>query len=138
MKFTLHGLFIMWGPLNRLPPQVLIHNMWDPLMHEFPESVHGLRCMLAVKYLQELEKTYSPDTVGYDLVRDLILVLRAKNYVEATSRYYHFNSRVEGTPTSQLRQPICFPCSCPHCPRHKGKGLDKQADEQKTKDVQDV
>ncbi|ACL36289.1 AV2 [Bhendi yellow vein mosaic Delhi virus] len=112
--------------------------MWDPLLHEFPETLHGLRCMLAVKYLQDIEKNYSPDTVGYDLVRDLILVLRAKNYGEATSRYHHFNARIESTPTSQLRQPLWSSCSCPHCPRHKSKGMDQQADEPKTQNVQNV
>ncbi|ATO88008.1 AV2 [Coccinia mosaic Virudhunagar virus] len=112
--------------------------MWDPLLHAFPDTVHGLRCMLAVKYLQEVEKTYSPDTVGYELVRDLILVVRAKNYVEATSRYHHFNARLEGTPTSEFRQALCCPCSCPHCPRHKGKGMGQQAHEQKAQDLPNV
>uniref|UniRef100_Q9YRC4 Protein V2 n=1 Tax=Tomato leaf curl New Delhi virus - [Luffa] TaxID=223349 RepID=Q9YRC4_9GEMI len=114
--------------------------MWDPLLHEFPESVHGLRCMLAVKYLhRDRKRNYSPrHSSATDLVRDLILVLRAKNYGEATSRYHHFNARIEGTPTSQLRQPLWNSCSCPHCPRHKSKGLDQQADEQKTQNVQNV
>nr|AVG22709.1 precoat protein [Tomato leaf curl New Delhi virus] len=112
--------------------------MWDPLLHEFPESVHGLRCMLAVKYLQEIEKSYSPDTIGYDLVRDLILVLRAKNYGEATSRNQFLNARIGSTRSSQLRQPLWSSCSCPHCPRHKSKGLGQQADEQKTQNLPNV
>nr|AHA82174.1 AV2 [Tomato leaf curl New Delhi virus] len=112
--------------------------MWDPLLHEFPESVHGLRCMLAVKSLLEIEKYYSPDSVRYDLIRVLLLVLRAKKYGEANSKYHHFNPSLEGTPTSQLRQPLWSSCSCPHCPRHKSKGLDQQADEQKTQNVQNV
>nr|QBO66565.1 pre-coat [Papaya leaf crumple virus] len=112
--------------------------MWDPLLNEFPETVHGLRCMLAVKYLQLVENTYSRDTLGYDLIRDLISVISARNYVEATSRYHHFNAGLEGTPPSQLRQPICESCCCPNCPRHKGKGLDQQAHVQKAQDVQAV
>nr|AUR45002.1 pre-coat protein [Tomato leaf curl Palampur virus] len=112
--------------------------MWDPLLHEFPESVHGLRCMLAVKYLKEIEKTYSPDTIGYDLVRDLISVVRARNYGEASSRYLHFNARIESTPSSELRQPVCCPCSCPYCPRHKGKGMGEQTHESETKILPDV
>nr|ANI24965.1 AV2 [Tomato leaf curl Karnataka virus]WNV48301.1 precoat protein [Tomato leaf curl Karnataka virus]WNV48307.1 precoat protein [Tomato leaf curl Karnataka virus]WNV48313.1 precoat protein [Tomato leaf curl Karnataka virus]WNV48319.1 precoat protein [Tomato leaf curl Karnataka virus] len=112
--------------------------MWDPLLNEFPETVHGFRCMLAVKYLQLVEKTYSPDTLGYDLIRDLISVIRARNYVEATSRYNHFHTRFEGTSPSQLRQPICEPCCCPHCPRHQSKSMGEQAHEQKAQDVQDV
>nr|CCP47006.1 V2 protein [Pepper leaf curl Bangladesh virus] len=112
--------------------------MWDPLVNEFPETVHGFRCMLAVKYLQLLENTYSPDTLGYDLIRDLISVIRAKNYVQATSRYNHFHARLEGTPPSQLRQPIRVPCCCPHCPRHKGQSMGEQAHEQEAQDVQDL
>ncbi|AYH63710.1 AV2 protein [Sri Lankan cassava mosaic virus] len=112
--------------------------MWDPLVNEFPESVHGFRCMLAVKYLQLVEGTYSPDTLGYDLIRDLISVIRAKNYVEATSRYNHFNSRLEGSSSSELRQPIQQSCCCPHCPRHKKTSLDKQAHESEAQVVQDV
>nr|AFB83466.1 pre coat protein [Cotton leaf curl Burewala virus]AFB83472.1 pre coat protein [Cotton leaf curl Burewala virus] len=112
--------------------------MWDPLLNEFPDTVHGFRCMLAVKYLQLVEKTYSPDTLGYDLIRDLILVKRARNYVEATSIYIHFHARFEGTPPSQLLQPICEPCCCPHCPRHQSKCMGEQAHEQKAQDVQDV
>nr|QBO66544.1 pre-coat [Papaya leaf crumple virus] len=112
--------------------------MWDPLLNEFPETVHGFRCMLAVKYLQLVENTYSPDTLGYDLIRDLIPVISARNYVQATSRYHHFNARLEGTPPSQLRQPIFEPCCWSHCPRHKSKGLDQHAHEPKAQDVQDV
>nr|AFB83441.1 pre coat protein [Cotton leaf curl Burewala virus] len=112
--------------------------MWDPLLNEFPDTVHGLRCMLAVKYLQLVEKTYSPDTLGYDLIRDFTLVIRARIYVEATSRYNHFRPAFEGTPPSQLRQPICEPCCCPHCPRHQGKSMGEQAHERKAQDVQDV
>nr|WJJ41896.1 precoat protein [Chilli leaf curl virus] len=112
--------------------------MWDPLLYEFPETVHGFRCMLPVKYMQLLQNTYSPDTLGYDLFRDLFSVIRAKNYVQATSRYNHFHARLEGTPPSQLRQPLCQPCCCPHCPRHKGQSMGEQAPEQEAEDVQDV
>nr|AAU29484.1 AV2 [Indian cassava mosaic virus] len=112
--------------------------MWDPLLNEFPESVHGFRCMLAVKYLQLVECTYSPDTLGYDLIRDLISVIRAKNYVEATSRYHNFNSRLEGSSPSELRQPIQQPCGCPYCPRHKKTILDKQTHESEAQVVSDI
>nr|AKH41049.1 pre-coat protein [Ageratum yellow vein virus] len=112
--------------------------MWDPLLNEFPETVHGFRCMLAVKYLQLVEDTYSPDTIGYDLVRDLISVIRARNYVEATRRYTDFHSRLESTSPSQLRQPICEPCCCPHCPRHQSKIMDQQAHVPEAQNVQNV
>nr|QIH45302.1 V2 protein [Ageratum yellow vein China virus] len=113
--------------------------MWDPLLNEFPETVHGLRCMLAVKYCQLIEQTYSPDTVGYDLIRDLISVIRARNYVEATRRYSHFHSRLEGTTPSELRHPRDEPCCCPHCPRHQQKkDMDQQAHVSEAQNVQNV
>ncbi|ACA96938.1 AV2 [Gossypium darwinii symptomless virus] len=112
--------------------------MWDPLVNEFPDTVHGFRCMLSVKYLQLLSQDYSPDTLGYELIRDLICILRSRNYVEASCRYRHFYARVESTPASELRQPIHQPCCCPHCPRHKTTGMDKQAYEQEAQNVSDV
>nr|QBO66558.1 pre-coat [Duranta leaf curl virus] len=112
--------------------------MWDPLVNEFPETVRGFRCMLAIKYLRLVDNTYSPDTVGYDFIRDLISVIRARNYVEATSRDHHFHASLEGTPPSQLQQLICEPCCCPHCPRLKGKVMGQQAHESKAQDVPDI
>nr|AHN60572.1 AV2 [Okra enation leaf curl virus] len=113
--------------------------MWDPLLNEFPETVHGFRCMLAIKYLQQLSEEYSPDTVGYDLIRDLISILRCRNYAEATSRYHHFHSRLESASPSELRQPRVILCTCPHCPRHKqASGLEQQAHVQKTEDLSNL
>nr|ACN51278.1 AV2 [Bhendi yellow vein mosaic virus] len=112
--------------------------MWDPLLNEFPDTVHGFRCMLSVKYLQFLSQDYSPDTLGYELIRDLICILRSRNYVEASCRYRHFYARVESTPAFELRQPIHQPCCCSHFPRHKTTGMDKQAYEQETQNVPDV
>nr|CAH18981.1 AV2 protein [Tomato leaf curl China virus] len=113
--------------------------MWDPLLNQFPETVFGLRCMLAVKYLQLVEHTYSPDTVGYELIRDLISVVRARKYAEATSRYEHFNARMEGTPSAELRQPVRCPCTCPYCPRHvKIKGMGQSAHVSEAQDLQNV
>nr|UFP62924.1 AV2 [African cassava mosaic virus] len=113
--------------------------MWDPLVNEFPEEVTGHQSMQAIKYLQNLEDTYGPNTLGHDLVRELVSVIRARNYVEATRRYHHFNSRLQGPSKAELRQPIQEPCYCTHCPRHKSKtGLDEQAHVQKAHDVQDV
>nr|AGF41098.1 V2 [Euphorbia leaf curl virus]AXX39063.1 V2 protein [Euphorbia leaf curl virus]AXX39069.1 V2 protein [Euphorbia leaf curl virus]QCS40518.1 V2 protein [Euphorbia leaf curl virus]QCS40524.1 V2 protein [Euphorbia leaf curl virus] len=112
--------------------------MWDPLVNEFPETVHGFRCMLAVKYLQLVADTYSPDTVGYNLIRDLICILRSRNYVEAQSRYNHFHPRLEGSTEAELRQSRIEPCLCPYCPRHQIKSMGQQAHEQEAQDVQDV
>nr|AND95306.1 AV2 protein [Tomato yellow leaf curl China virus] len=112
--------------------------MWDPLLNEFPETVHGFRCMLAIKYLQLVENTYSPDTLGYDLIRDLILVIRARDYDEASRRYSHFHSRLEGASPAELRQPIHGSCCCPHCPRHQKTNMGQQAHVSEAHDVPDV
>ncbi|AGS12478.1 AV2 protein [Hedyotis uncinella yellow mosaic virus] len=113
--------------------------MWDPLLNEFPETVHGLRCMLAIKYCQLVEDTYAPDTIGYDLIRDLISVIRSRSYVEATRRYGIFNARVESTSPSELRHTRSDPCCCPHCPRHKSKeDVDQQAHVSKAQNIQNV
>nr|AIY31168.1 AV2 protein [Tomato yellow leaf curl virus] len=113
--------------------------MWDPLLNEFPESVHGFRCMLAINYLQSVEETYEPKTLGHDLIRDLISVVRARDYVEATRRYKHFHARLEGSPKAELRQPIQHPCCCPHCPRHKQATImDVQAHVPEAQKIQNV
>ncbi|UED98941.1 V2 protein [Begomovirus pyrenacanthae] len=113
--------------------------MWDPLLNEFPETVHGFRCMLANKYLQAVEDTYEPNTLGHDLIRDLISVIRARNYVEATRRYHNFHARLESSSKAELRQPIYQPCLCPHCPRHKQASImDLSTNVQKAQNLQDV
>nr|AYX42381.1 movement protein [Chilli leaf curl virus] len=112
--------------------------MWDPLLNEFPESVHGFRCMLAVKYLQLVENSYSPDTLGYDLIRGLISVIRAKNYVQASSRYDHFRARLEGPKTCDPNDAIRQACCWQHCPRHKGKGMGQQAHQSEADVLQNV
>ncbi|AXN77426.1 movement protein [Tomato leaf curl Mahe virus] len=112
--------------------------MWDPLLNEFPDSVHGFRCMLAIKYLQAVEETYEPNTLGYDLIRDLFGVIRARDYVQATRRYNHFHTRLEGSSKAELRQPLHEPCCCPHCPRHQKQNMGQQAHLSEAQDVQNV
>nr|BDQ69141.1 movement protein [East African cassava mosaic Cameroon virus] len=75
--------------------------------------------MLAVKYLLHLEQEYDRGTVGAEYIRDLIGVLRCKNYGEATRRYNNLNTRIQGAEEAELRQPIHEPCGCPYCPRHQ-------------------
>nr|AGR84111.1 AV2 [East African cassava mosaic Malawi virus] len=113
--------------------------MWDPLLNEFPESVHGFRCMLAIKYLQALEETYEPNTLGHDLTSvHLICVIRARDYVEATRRYNHFHSRLEvrRSCTSTARSAAVL---LSHCPRHKQATImDVPAHVSKAQNVQNV
>nr|AKP17212.1 AV2 [Dolichos yellow mosaic virus] len=81
--------------------------MWDPLVNDFPDTLHGLRCMLAVKFVQELLVTYPRDSNGRILLEELISVLRCKRYVKAQFRYGVFYSKTQCTSKAQLRQPIC-------------------------------
>nr|AIY31209.1 AV2 protein [Tomato yellow leaf curl virus] len=113
--------------------------MWDPLLNEFPESVHGYRCMLANKYFQSVEETYEANTLGHDIIRDLISVVRARDYVEATRRYNHFHARLEGSRKAELRQPIQQACCCPHSPTHKqATKMDVQAHVPEAQNIQNV
>nr|AIY31222.1 AV2 protein [Tomato yellow leaf curl virus] len=113
--------------------------MWDPLLNEFPESVHGFRCMLAIKYLHTVEETYVPNRLGHVLIRDLISVVRARDYVEATRRYNHFHARLEASPKPELGQPIQQPCCCPHCPGHKqATNMDVQGHVPEAQNIQNV
>ncbi|ADC33777.1 pre-coat protein [Tomato leaf curl Patna virus [Tobacco]] len=113
--------------------------MRDAPLNEFLETVHGVRCRLAIKYLQLVENKYSPPAFGYDVISDLILVIRARDYDEESSRYCHYHPRFQDSSPSELRQPICQPCCCPHCPRHKQKeDMGQSAHVQKAQDVQTV
>nr|QGX13950.1 movement protein [Tomato yellow leaf curl Kanchanaburi virus]QGX13962.1 movement protein [Tomato yellow leaf curl Kanchanaburi virus] len=104
-----------------------MENMWDPLLHPFPESLHGFRCMLAIKYLQSLQSKYSPDTLGSEFLKDFICILRSRNYAEAFNRYSDVVANVYNTPEAKLRESVQSPCLCPHCPRHvlQTKSLEK-------------
>nr|ANJ77861.1 V2 [Tomato leaf curl Philippines virus] len=114
--------------------------MWDPLVHPFPESLHGFRCMLAIKYLQSLQNKYSPDTIGHEFLKDFICILRSKNYAEAFNRYSNVVANVYNTSEAQLRESVQSPCICPHCPRHvlQAKVMDLQAHVSEAQDIQNV
>nr|UQT67971.1 precoat protein [Sida yellow vein Madurai virus]UZN46553.1 precoat protein [Sida yellow vein Madurai virus] len=112
--------------------------MWDPLENEFPETVHGFRSMLAVKYMQEIAKSYEPSTLGFEYVRDLISVLRCKDYVQASCKYGVFLSNFFRASKAELRQSSPINCCCPYCPRHKEKKMDQQAHESKAQILQNV
>ncbi|AAQ16290.1 pre-coat protein [Dolichos yellow mosaic virus] len=81
--------------------------MWDPLVNDFPDTLHGLRCMLAVKFVQELLETYPRDSNGHILLEELIQVLRCKRYAKAQFRYGVFYSKTQRTSKAQLRHSIC-------------------------------
>nr|UED37341.1 AV2 protein [Conyza yellow vein virus] len=112
--------------------------MWDPLENDFAHTVHGFRCMLAVKYLLCIEKLYSPDTLGGELIRELIQTLRCKNYVEASSRYSDIYSRIQGSSSSQLRESLHVTCNCSVCPYKQKTVMGQQAHVQEAQTIQAV
>ncbi|AQS23365.1 pre-coat protein [Desmodium mottle virus] len=111
--------------------------MWDPLEHPFPHTVYGVRCMLAVKYVQLVIATYPVDSIGEDLLRRLIQILRCRNHDEAELRYSLLYADVERTEASDLRNPSGAPCTCRSCPKHvQTKGLEEPAHVQEAQDIQ--
>nr|WOL23766.1 V2 [Tomato yellow leaf curl virus] len=113
--------------------------MWDPLLNEFPESVHGFRCMLDIKYFQSAKETYEHHTSRHYLSGYFISVVRARDYVEAARRYTLLHPRLEGSPKAIRRPPMQHPCCCPHCPRHKQATImDVQAHVPKAQNIQNV
>nr|AFS32145.1 pre-coat protein [Dolichos yellow mosaic virus]QPN02344.1 movement protein [Dolichos yellow mosaic virus] len=80
--------------------------MWDPLVNDFPDTLHGLRCMLAVKFVQELLETYPRDSNGRILLEELIQVLRCKSYAKAQFRYGVFFSKAHNTSKGNLRRSV--------------------------------
>ncbi|BAA33157.1 1R2a [Mungbean yellow mosaic virus] len=60
--------------------------MWDPLVNDFPKSLHGFRCMLAIKYLQYIQANYPSNSLGYVYLTELIQVLRIRKHAKAELR----------------------------------------------------
>ncbi|AUT11869.1 movement protein [Polygala garcinii associated virus] len=95
--------------------------MWDPLLHDFPESLHGFRCMLAVKYLLCVSSLYPVQSVGFELLRDCISAVRTRSYDEGSCKYSALCAKVRSTSEGELTQTRTPLCCCPHCPRHIGR-----------------
>ncbi|UDM84303.1 coat protein [Tobacco leaf curl Puer virus] len=81
--------------------------MWDPLLNEFPLTLYGFRSMLAIKYLQVVENTYPPNSVGRYHIRYLIQLLRRRNVYKASEEYADLISSIglQGSTEVKLRQP---------------------------------
>ncbi|AAL00891.1 pre-coat protein AV2 [Mungbean yellow mosaic India virus-[Soybean]] len=100
--------------------------MWDPLLNDFPKSVHGFRCMLAIKYLQQIQENYPSNSLGYSYLTGLIKVLRIRNHAKADLRYCLLYPDIECTEEIELRYPAHAPCLCGRCPyQHEKEALDK-------------
>ncbi|ADG36409.1 pre-coat protein [Soybean mild mottle virus] len=113
--------------------------MWDPLQNPFPHTVHGLRCMLAIKYVQLVIDTYPQDSIGEDLLRQIIQILRCRNHDQAEFRYSILFADVERTEKTQLRNPYGTTCTCRFCPKHvQAKSLEEPTHVQEAQNLQDV
>nr|QHD57780.1 precoat protein [Mungbean yellow mosaic India virus] len=89
--------------------------MWDPLLNDFPKSVHGFRCMLAIKYLQEVQEKYPSNSLGFVYLTGLIQVLRIRNHAKADLRYCLLYPDIECTEEIELRYPAPASCFCGKC-----------------------
>ncbi|QKQ15089.1 AV2 [Calystegia hederacea geminiviridae] len=95
-------------------------SLWDPLTHPFPQTLHGFRCMLSLKYMSLIRDKYEPGTLGHELAVLLIRSLRSKNYVRSNSSYEEVCALLEETsggssPKLHDRyRPVCGEC-CPAC-----------------------
>ncbi|WAB58486.1 AV2 protein [Cajanus scarabaeoides yellow mosaic virus] len=106
------------------------------MVNDFPESVHGLRCRLANKYLQAVQQDYPPESRGYLLLRKFLQVLRLRDHAKAELRYSLLKSDVIRASKIELRQPMGPPCSCFTCPHHvKEKAMDQSSNVPQTEDV---
>nr|QCT23846.1 AV2 [Sweet potato leaf curl Hubei virus] len=95
-------------------------SLWDPLNHPFPQTLHGFRCMLSLKYMSLIRDKYEPGTLGHELAVLLIQALRGKNYVRSNSRYEEVCALLEETTGSSAAKlhdryrPVCGE-RCPAC-----------------------
>nr|BDQ69142.1 movement protein [East African cassava mosaic Cameroon virus] len=117
--------------------------MWNPLVNDFPETVHGFRSMLAVKYLLHLEQEYeSRYCRGLKYIRDLNRGgYGCKKFMAKPTREKLKNSQhpvSKGGGGVNFTQPIHEPCGGPYCPRHQKQNMGQQAHVSEAQDVQDV
>ncbi|AAP23240.1 pre-coat protein [Mungbean yellow mosaic India virus - [Akola]] len=107
--------------------------MWDPLLNDFPKSVHGFRCMLAIKYLQQVQESYPSNSLGFSYLTGLIQVLRIRNHAKADLRYCLLYPDIECTEEIELRYPAYAPCLCGRCPyQHEKEALDQPSHVEET------
>nr|WLD47581.1 pre-coat protein [Rhynchosia yellow mosaic virus] len=104
--------------------------MWDPLLNDFPLSLHGLRCMLAIKYLHAVQEGYPPHSLGYLFLQELVRIVRCRDHAKAELRYGILKSDVISAEKTDFRQPPVPSCSCFTCPHHgQKKGMGQSPDE---------
>nr|QHD57840.1 precoat protein [Horsegram yellow mosaic virus]QPK40951.1 precoat protein [Horsegram yellow mosaic virus] len=95
--------------------------MWDPLLNDFPKTVHGFRCMLAIKYLQQVQENYPTNSVGFLYITELIQVLRIRKHAKAELRYRLLYPGIQCSSETDLRHPPGATCFCGRCPYHNEK-----------------
>nr|WNB50943.1 pre-coat protein [Mungbean yellow mosaic India virus] len=107
--------------------------MWDPLLNDFPKSVHGFRCMLAIKYLQQVQENYPSNSLGFLYLTGLIQVLRIRNHAKADLLYGLLYPDLESTEEIEHRYPAPAACFCGRCPyQHEKKTLDQPSHVEET------
>nr|UEE00983.1 V2 protein [Begomovirus mozlegume]UEE00990.1 V2 protein [Begomovirus mozlegume]UEE00992.1 V2 protein [Begomovirus mozlegume]UEE00998.1 V2 protein [Begomovirus mozlegume]UEE01004.1 V2 protein [Begomovirus mozlegume] len=109
--------------------------MFNPLTEPLPCTPHGLLCMLALKYLQEFEKSVHLTPVENSELLLLRRVIRAKTVHEAKRRYHVFHT-FQGSSEVDVRHPTCE--SCVLRAFQQKAGLGEPAHESQAHDISSV
>nr|AGK24650.1 V2 [Soybean chlorotic blotch virus] len=110
--------------------------MWNPLVEPLPCTPHGLRCVLALKFLKLFEETHELSATEISQLSLLKSVIHARKYHEAKRRYRNFYTFVEGSEEVELRQSTCHAHCHPQVQQEEGLGEPAHVSE--AHDVQDV
>ncbi|KAK8690517.1 hypothetical protein V6N13_074049 [Hibiscus sabdariffa] len=87
--------------------------MFDPLENELSTTVYGVRSMLAVKYISEIQKKYPSESLGWSFCSELKRIIRCSDYVKATRRLEEFVRDKESKKDSDLHaRVLCSGCQC--------------------------
>nr|BAD90874.1 putative V2 protein [Pepper yellow leaf curl Indonesia virus] len=89
--------------------------MWDPLVHPFPNYT-GFDACWRSSICKASRLRILLIRLEVNCVKDLICLLRCKNYAESFHRYSVVVANVYNTPETKLRESVQSPCCCPHCP----------------------
>nr|QBQ95429.1 pre-coat prtein [Mungbean yellow mosaic virus] len=90
--------------------------MWDPLVNDFRKSLHGFRCMLAIKYLQYIQANFPSTSLGLLYLNELIQVLRIRKHAKVEIRSLLLYPDVDCAEETDLRHPAVVTCICGKCP----------------------
>nr|WNB50950.1 pre-coat protein [Mungbean yellow mosaic India virus] len=100
--------------------------MWVPLLNDFPFSVHGFRCLLAIKYLQRFQEIFPSYSLGFLYLTGLIQELRFRNHAKGDLQSGLLYPDFKCTEEMEFQYPAPVACFCGRCAyQHEKKTLDQ-------------